>query len=260
MSTSINGYVSELSTGDFFKLLTSMRVLINRQATREYSEWMVASFVEECDQNYILETDISSSFCDFKNRVFERQKAIKEKHTRDPEVDWDFELSFSYHDGKFFCIAFTEKPSLECMLKSKFQEYSYYNCTDKPDNISEEDWEKRYQDWNRVLPTWRPADTMAVFTLVDNLALRWEPFIPTLAKLPENSARIERMVQTAVREDYCRSNNPEENREWPFISRLLMNFEKEYHEGTETWNLREKYLDKATAWVDANPALELIKQ
>lgn len=35
--------------------------------------------------------------------------------------------------------------------KYKFKEYSYYNNTDKPENITEKNWSKREKEWNKAL-------------------------------------------------------------------------------------------------------------
>lgn len=39
------------------------------------------------------------------------------------------------------------------------EEYHYQNQTDKPEKISEEEWERRYQDWKMAMPTWIPEES-----------------------------------------------------------------------------------------------------
>lgn len=46
-------------------------------------------------------------------------------------------------------------------------EYHYQNQTDKPDNISEEEWEERENDWDAALPSWIPNDTGFTVQLVN---------------------------------------------------------------------------------------------
>ena len=46
----------------------------------------------------------------------------------------------------------------ECATGLKAKPYYYFDNTDKPEEISEKDWEIRYKEWKKVMePTWTPS-------------------------------------------------------------------------------------------------------
>lgn len=57
----------------------------------------------------------------------------------------------------------------DIIINSKAKEYCYYNHTDKPKNVSSNDWNKRKQDWDFI--KYYITDVMSVITSYTNLKL-----------------------------------------------------------------------------------------
>ena len=67
------------------------------------------------------------------------------------------------------------------------EDYHYQNQTDKPEKISKEEWEMRYQDWKTAMPTWIPEE------FGFSVKLFSENWLPMSAK---------GMIKTSSYEDY----------------------------------------------------------
>lgn len=83
-----------------------------------------------------------------------RQQKIKSSGYRDPEVDTEFSISFFPWANYFLGICHVEEYKWFdlWLTQENVHEFIYYDNTDKPDNVSEVDWEKRDVIWNEVCP------------------------------------------------------------------------------------------------------------
>lgn len=89
--------------------------------------------------------------------VHERSNKIKETMKRDTAYDFDCQITFIPIKDKILAMVFTEQRLLEEVFSGhlsiagpQVHEYGYWNNSDKPDSISEEEWDKRAQDWDEV--------------------------------------------------------------------------------------------------------------
>jgi len=85
---------------------------------------------------------------------------------RDPILDWSFEMTFHpLACGKILGITYTEQPDFQQAWLDKWfvEEYFYFDNTDKPEAITDADWEQRERDWEEALPG-VIAPSMAGFT------------------------------------------------------------------------------------------------
>ena len=58
------------------------------------------------------------------------------------------------------------------IYKSKMKEYGYWNNTDKPDEISSKDWNKRRVNWDKALPTGVPImDGISIKLILKNSSI-----------------------------------------------------------------------------------------
>lgn len=73
----------------------------------------------------------------------------------DPKTGRVMVLPFSEHND--FMTVFDRMPEVE--------EYGYWNNTEREDGVSEADWAKRKDAWDRVMPTGIPGDSMLNFRL-----------------------------------------------------------------------------------------------
>lgn len=78
-----------------------------------------------------------------------RKEFIEKKGRRVPALDTDFSVTLIPVDGAVLGIAYTEHQNwFEAWCKHPgVQDYAYWNNTDKPDDISDEEWEARSNAW-----------------------------------------------------------------------------------------------------------------
>ena len=85
------------------------------------------------------------------------------------DVDFDFNVSLLPLPDKTLLIPFGENVKCQKIFKKYTQEYGYWNNCDKPDEISDEEWEQRRHDWDIVLPgVGVPKENGPVRYLVDS--------------------------------------------------------------------------------------------
>lgn len=86
--------------------------------------------------------------------IWDRQREIKKTGRRDPRVDLDFNLVILPDDGKFYGIFYTEQSDWSDEFRSLpwFEEFGYWNNTDKPDELTDEQWMYRREVWERIFP------------------------------------------------------------------------------------------------------------
>lgn len=72
-------------------------------------------------------------------------------NTRHPNTDYSFSVClYPINETSTLGVYFTEHTKLSDLIKEKswFQDYSYWNNTDQPDEISDDEWESREKTWN----------------------------------------------------------------------------------------------------------------
>lgn len=90
--------------------------------------------------------------------VNERSYKIKETNRRDSAYDFDCQITFIPRKDKILAMIFTEQRLLEEVFSGhlsiaaprQMHKYGYWDNSDKPDCVSEEEWDKRAQDWDDV--------------------------------------------------------------------------------------------------------------
>lgn len=81
------------------------------------------------------------------------QSEIRRTKIRNPAFDTDFELIFFPDGNRMLGIMYCEHPNWcrEWLAQPKVSEYAYWNNTDRPANLSAEEWDARGEAWDRVL-------------------------------------------------------------------------------------------------------------
>lgn len=81
------------------------------------------------------------------------QQKVEHTQERDPEVDFNCELVIYPIGGKLLMQLFAERKEYREALEAfpEVTPYPYWNNTDRPDDISERQWDKRCEDWNKAL-------------------------------------------------------------------------------------------------------------
>lgn len=76
--------------------------------------------------------------------------SIKTSNKRSPLVDFEFCITLFPLSNKILAIPYCEQKSILSVLKNQpyVKEYGYWNNTDKPDELSDSEWETRSKDWD----------------------------------------------------------------------------------------------------------------
>jgi len=137
-----------------YRKLEGMRPWFQKASYNRYVRFIAIRATEKLDHSVrsgeeLAKAPIWLAIEEFKNR----QKDIKDTHHRDPAVD--FEARVSLYPianrstlGIFWCDWFEWRHHFQ--TQPFIQEYGYWDNTDKPDNLSDNDWACREADWTRA--------------------------------------------------------------------------------------------------------------
>ena len=83
-------------------------------------------------------------------------KEIEKTQHRNPEYDFDFKIQFYFLKDKILAFVMTEEVARRRAMDfweslEGVEYYGYWNNTDMPDDISEEEWDQRGKDWDEAL-------------------------------------------------------------------------------------------------------------
>lgn len=223
MSTKIyTGFVTEET--NFEVLLNGFKKLA-KTFTNEYvdeiSELIAETYVSRNDvwlaESYgKLEIRMQPSISDVWNEFF---KMEKNEHVL---VYHPMSVFLIPHNNKVYGYLLTERDrDFDYMLKEMpfLKEYGYWNNTDQPDEISDEEWEERYNTWREVLDEFKPLPQSGFeFELVPrNLVTR---SLCTLDELledhgPDLETRLKNLARELVaKEDHAIISQMKTGAEW----------------------------------------------
>jgi len=83
----------------------------------------------------------------------ERRAASRRDGYYDPATDIDFDLIFLPLPEQEACLGVAIGPEAwyrAWLRRPRVQDYSYWNNADKPDRISQKEWNKRSDDWDCI--------------------------------------------------------------------------------------------------------------
>lgn len=157
MSTKIyKGFkIKTNSFSEVLSIIQNFRPWINKEA-----EKLMDRFMENLDKsrNGPTEDPVKAKVDNYMIWLDFREKILRQKKLRMPNVDTDFSVSLIPHNGELLGIVYTAHQTWfdEWCKQPKIQEYCYWNNTDKPDEISDEEWEAREKTWNIL--TYEPVN------------------------------------------------------------------------------------------------------
>jgi hypothetical protein len=105
-----------------------------------------------CDPSSAAEHHGNSPLSSAYETLFERQKRIRTEQSRDPEVDFGFQMALMPFEGRVYGIVYTEQRDwLEAWMAKPFVEpFPYWNNTDRPDTVREDEWNERARIWHEI--------------------------------------------------------------------------------------------------------------
>lgn len=158
MSTKIfNGYyIDSCSLQELQAFSMLLRAKMKNKLEELYIKTLLRLSTYYYDKKYVCELHTPLKYCPLisaKRKIDERFYNIEKTNTRDPEFDFGFDVTFIPADSKIFTLIYTEQPECIKLFESfpNVHLYSYYDNTDRPDNLSDEEWEERGNEWYKAL-------------------------------------------------------------------------------------------------------------
>jgi len=172
MSTKIyNGFqiVTHYPEDRSFASMLSFQKTLQQRMRIEVEELYIKLVAEKF--TYAFDRGKPKSLRDIRFDIFERQCIIRNKGHRDPEVDFEFNFVLFKHMSEIYGIYYTEQETLAKILKSNpyVRDFAYWNNTDAPDNVTDEEWNHRKEVWDSILrDTGIPCLAGASFDVITN--------------------------------------------------------------------------------------------
>lgn len=87
-------------------------------------------------------------------RLLERTARVEQTGRRDTSIDMGCEVVLLPHESGLYGIVFAENRAIEeaFFVSAGIERFAYWNNTDRPDDVSEEDWAARGRLWDTLLP------------------------------------------------------------------------------------------------------------
>lgn len=206
MREEVNGLYEEILVKDFIKFVS--KILDNKYCMnkREYNLYLKKEL--KCTEEDVI-------YRIFKNEV---DKCINSEERI--YSDYDYSCSMTVHPlkNKTLLMLFSQKSEYkkifgewdkegEVFTKNKFDfidEYTYYNNTDKPKNVSNSAWEQRSKDWDNALGYKAPSEVGMIVEFVNAKDLNENILFLNLKKELENiyDERIKRIAKKYVNKKY----------------------------------------------------------
>jgi hypothetical protein len=148
----------KFSTTDLFEIHAHLAVWrlelreLHRQAVAAYLAKQIATMIDGAAATpgkYAGKAPYSSAYIS----LMERQIEIKKTGYRDPEIDFQFDVVLMPHVGAVYGMVFTEQEAWWQLFESKayISDFSYWNNSDGPDDLPEEEWDRRGEVWSAIL-------------------------------------------------------------------------------------------------------------
>lgn len=155
-------------------------------------------------------------------KVCERVKITQTRRQRDPLVDTSFEIYVfptpDYEHTLMICNC-EQQEMLDILYNDGWNtDFHYQNSTDKPDDVSPEEWQYRAKTWDAAMPSGRPVDTCFTFGIFDGEPALNVDLNSIYEEIPDEDERIKALAKTA-----CLSSEPHTGEiDVPKIVRAMM--------------------------------------
>lgn len=133
--------------------------------------------------------------------LWDRQAEVKKTQRRDPLVDFEFTISLMPFEGQVYGITYTEQRAWQTLWMDKpfVLDFCYWDNTDPPEELPEEEWEERGRVWSKILDgAIMTAPSMAGFSA----DCTHESLMPdsdnVVAVLPTHEERVARRARFAT--------------------------------------------------------------
>jgi len=149
------------------------------------------------------------------HKHFDKMEEVNKKDIRHPDVDFSFSLSIlPTENDELVGIVYTEQQEfLDKWFEKPFvEEYMYWNNTDAPDHVTEEDWKARGDVWSKVLEPFNGIPAMLGFNVDCVPKYIGPPQIPDIvSNFPSFEDRASRIAEDVLFEEMHRKETLDAN-------------------------------------------------
>lgn len=166
----------------------------------------VAQFFTEVIDSVHLGNKLSSDpINEAIQHVIGLQTLARERHVRQPEVDVEFQICAIPVGERVFCIHYVEQDSFLHVLRERtwFQEYVFWDSSDKPALVSEKEWRRRRDEWRSILNNRPPSEAGFTFQVVDSERVRVPSLFSIEANLPSKEKRARALAREFAWASFC---------------------------------------------------------
>lgn len=176
MSFVVHGY--RLAEGvelfDFLKRAQSRLLEVQTNCILDDLHWHVTHTIDHNFFGGMTDDDLLSK-SPLSVAIHKVDDALKDKFG----YGQDSTISFSRdeQDGRFYLLLHSGIPEMRQTFESlpELEDYSYWNNSDQPKELTEEEWNNHKETWERILYTDVPLDSMPSLTVQSRLN-RWTNF------------------------------------------------------------------------------------
>lgn len=163
----------EAKTKPVLKELHKNRVVID--TIHVVDTFLTTGKIFDYTYSNLNELDLDKNFFGYIYAMERKIGEILQKETRERYVfnDFTFDLSVYPMENQTLLYYYSEQNLSLDEFSDDIELYGYWNNSDKPDSISEEEWEQRKNDWNEALDMPRlkftiGQDIHTIFDAMDN--------------------------------------------------------------------------------------------
>lgn len=154
ISRSIYGIRIPGTIGDVIHQLDGLRPLMMHRAQLHIARAVARLACEAHDLDQLSEQPQDTDYIDEAyQRILERQHRMEAEQIRDPMIDTSFDVVLRGEGHVVIMMSFTEHMEWfeELLSLPGAEDFSFWTGSDRPESVSEEDWELRRKTYSRIL-------------------------------------------------------------------------------------------------------------
>jgi hypothetical protein len=195
MSTKIyNGYITKTNISDLLLKFKTLVSEFEKIKIAGYSKHLAKTTTFSVDRKIMNGEDVDP-IAEYSEKYYKHSDTIREtisKGTRNPALDFTASVSVHFlRRNTTLLLFYDDNPDVLKFWNSLdfIQEYHYQNSSDKPDSISERDWNSRRQNWDKVLGDDAPIKSGYQFTF-SGADLPWMGKLDKKSYIPSLDERV----------------------------------------------------------------------
>jgi len=204
MSTFIRGYRCDWGVARVHQLLIGLRKPIAEIGGEKIDREIAKATADRFDKISIgmasaPETPMTARdiAADVFQEIDKRFLDITRTGYRDASIDTSFDV-WLFPDGECTFLIFNcEQEEMVGLVRNELAltDHHWQNSTDRPEDVSAKDWDRRRKDWDRVMPSGVPAHACLTYQLFDGRPWMHTDRDRMWKMIPDRADRIQRQAE-----------------------------------------------------------------